>query len=132
MIDCYKLDNGLRIACEKMPHLHSVSIGVWIATGSAYETDANNGVSHFIEHMLFKGTKTKTAMQIASSIENLGGQLNAFTGKDCTCFYVNLLNDHINIGLDVLSDIICNSIFDPKAIRLERGVILDEIAMCWR
>lgn len=123
------LPNGLRIVTEKIPHVQSVAVGIWVATGSRNENIDNNGVSHFIEHMLFKGTQTKTAKQIAQTIENIGGQINAFTGKECTCFYTKTLNTHINIAFDVLSDMFFNSKFDNNDINLEKSVILEEINM---
>jgi len=129
MIEKNTLSNGLRIVGERMPQMHSVSIGVWVATGSGYENRINNGVSHFIEHMMFKGTKTKSVAQVASSIEDIGGQLNAFTSRDCTCYYVKILDSHIHIGLELLSDIIQNSLIKEDDVNLERKVILEEISM---
>ena len=125
----FTLSNGLRVVCEKIPYVRSVSTGIWVKTGSRDENQENNGISHFVEHMLFKGTKTRNAAQIAECIDNIGGQINAFTGKECTCFYARTLDDHIGTALDVLSDMFFNSIFDPKDIALEKQVILEEISM---
>ena len=125
----FTLSNGLRVVCEKIPYVRSVSTGIWVKTGSRDENQENNGISHFVEHMLFKGTKTRNAAKIAECIDNIGGQINAFTGKECTCFYARTLDDHIGTALDVLSDMFFNSIFDPKDIALEKQVILEEISM---
>src|SRR5690554_4069673 len=94
------LDNGLRIVTEYIPYVKSVSIGIWVEAGSRKETLENNGVSHFIEHMLFKGTKNRTAKEIAESIDNIGGQINAFTSKECTCYYTKVLDSHIDIAIE--------------------------------
>lgn len=123
------LENGVRIVCEKIPYVRSVSLGIWVRTGSRNETVRNSGVSHFIEHMLFKGTEKRNAAEIAESIDNIGGQLNAFTGKECTCYYTKTLDTHLDIALDVLSDMFFNSIFAKKDIAVERKVILEEIGM---
>lgn len=123
------LDNGVRIVYEKIPHVRSVSVGVWIGAGSRNESPRNNGVSHFIEHMLFKGTGKRSAKEIAENIDNIGGQLNAFTGKECTCYYTKTLDSHIDISMDVLADMLFNSKFRTSDIDLERKVILEEIGM---
>jgi len=123
------LENGLRIVSEKIPYVRSVSIGVWVATGSRNETKDNNGISHFIEHMLFKGTEKRTSKEIAASIDNIGGQINAFTGKECTCYYTKTLDEHMGISMDVLSDMLFNSKLAEKDIDVERKVILEEIGM---
>lgn len=123
------LDNGVRIVSEKIPYVHSVSLGIWISTGSRRENSKNNGISHFIEHMLFKGTEKRTAKQIAESIDNIGGQLNAFTGKECTCFYTKTLDTHLDIAIDVLADMLFNSLFAKKDITVEKKVIIEEIGM---
>lgn len=129
MYNKYTLDNGIRVVTEEIPYVNSISIGVWVKSGSRYENEKNNGVSHFIEHMLFKGTKKRSAKQIAEEIEDLGGQINAFTGKEATCFYVKLLDEHLNVGIDVLSDMILNSKFNEEDIEKEKSVILEEINM---
>ena len=123
------LKNGLTIVGEEIPYLKSVSLGVWINTGSRLESAKESGVSHFIEHMLFKGTKNRSAKDIARDIDSLGGEINAFTNKECTCYYVHLLDEHINKGIDVLSDMILNSSFNSDDIDKERFVILEELKM---
>ena len=123
------LKNGLTIVGEEIPYLKSVSLGIWINTGSRLESEKESGVSHFIEHMLFKGTKNRSAKDIARDIDRLGGEINAFTNKECTCYYVHLLDEHINKGIDVLSDMILNSSFDTHDIDKERFVILEELKM---
>ena len=129
MYKCQTLKNGLTIIGEEIPYLKSISLGVWVKAGSIMETKENSGVSHFIEHMLFKGTTIRTSKELAREIDNLGGVINAFTSKECTCFYVKLLDEHINIGIDVLSDMILNSRFDERDIKKEKSVILEELKM---
>lgn len=121
------LPNGLKIICESIPHVHSVSIGVWVGTGSRYETPDNNGISHFIEHMLFKGTSRRTTKQIAEEIDAVGGQLNAFTTKEYTCYYVKVLGERFHLGIDLLADMFTNSLFAPDEIEKEKQVVLEEI-----
>lgn len=123
------LENGLTIIGEEIPYVKSISLGVWINAGSRIEDEEISGVSHFIEHMLFKGTRNRTSKQIASEIDNLGGQINAFTSKECTCYYVKLLDSHIDIGIDVLSDMILNSKFNKDDLDKERSVIIEELKM---
>jgi predicted Zn-dependent peptidase len=123
------LDNGVRIVTERIPYVRSVSIGIWVKTGSRNENRLNNGVSHFIEHMFFKGTEKRNAKEIAESFDNIGGQLNAFTGKECTCYYAKTLDDHIGVAIDVLSDMFFNSLFAKKDMAVEKKVILEEIGM---
>lgn len=123
------LTNGIRIVTEEIPYVNSVSIGIWIKVGSRYESVENNGISHFIEHMLFKGTEKRSAKEIANSIDKIGGQLNAFTSKECTCFYAKVLDTHFDIALDVLADMFFNSTFSSVEIDKERGVVLEEINM---
>ncbi|MCC2705446.1 M16 family metallopeptidase [Intestinibacter bartlettii] len=129
MYKCQTLEKGLTIIGEEIPYLKSISLGIWVKAGSIIETKENSGVSHFIEHMLFKGTKNRSSKELAREIDNLGGILNAFTSKECTCFYVKLLDEHIDIGIDVLSDMILNSCFDKKDIEKEKSVILEELKM---
>jgi len=129
MLKKVTLDNGLRIVSEKIPYVRSVSIGIWVGAGSRNENEMNNGISHFIEHMLFKGTERRSAKEIAESIDNIGGQLNAFTGKECTCYYTKTLDSHIDIAVDVLADMLFNSKFLEKDIDIEKKVILEEIGM---
>lgn len=129
MYKLYSLDNGLRVALEKIDYVQSVSIGLWIKNGSRNESEDNNGISHFIEHMMFKGTANRNAKEIVKTIEDLGGHINAFTGKEATCYYIKLLYTHLDIALDILSDMIFNSKFDEEDMELEKGVILEEISM---
>ncbi|MGF7057111.1 M16 family metallopeptidase [Brassicibacter mesophilus] len=129
MFNKIELKNGLRIVSEYIPHVKSVSIGIWVEAGSRREGYNNNGISHLIEHMLFKGTKNRTAKEIAESFDNIGGQLNAFTSKECTCYYAKVLDSHIQIAIEVLSDMIFNSKFDEFEIKKEKSVIFEEIKM---
>ncbi len=124
-----KLSNGLRIIYEKIPHVKSIVMGVWIGAGSRVETAENNGISHFIEHMLFKGTKNRTAADIAEQMDFSGGIINAFTSKECTCFYTKVTYDKLRLSADILSDMYKNSLLSDKDIDLERKVILEEINM---
>ncbi len=124
-----QLSNGIRIVAEEIEHVNSISIGIWVKTGSRHENINNNGVSHFIEHMLFKGTKNRSAKEIASSIDKIGGQLNAFTSKECTCFYAKVLDSHLDIALDILFDMFLNSSFSEIEIEKEKGVVSEEINM---
>lgn len=128
-MEIYKLSNGIRVAYEKLPYLRSISVGIWVGAGCFAETDKNNGISHFIEHMLFKGTKKRTAAEIAGCIDSLGGQLNAFTAKECTCYYVNILSEHYGVAIDLLCDMLLNSKFDSDDIMREQGVVCEEISM---
>lgn len=123
------LNNGLKIVFEHIPYVKSVSIGIWIRAGSRNENKNNNGVSHFIEHMLFKGTKNRSAKDIAESIDSIGGQINAFTSKECTCYYTKVLDSHVNTAIEVLADMFFNSLFDEIEIEKEKTVINEEIKM---
>jgi len=123
-----QLDNGIRVVTEKIPHVRSVSIGIWLIVGSRNETDDNNGVAHFLEHMMFKGTKNRNALEIAESLESVGGHLNAFTGKELTCYYAHILDEHLPIAVDVLADILLNSLFDAEEMEKEKRVILEELS----
>lgn len=129
MINLITLENGIRVVYEKIPYMRSVACGIWVDNGSNNENDDERGISHFIEHMLFKGTKKRTANEIASEIDNVGGQLNAFTSKDNTCYYVRVLDTHLELGIDILSDMFFESVFDEKEIKKERKVINEEIKM---
>lgn len=129
MIKKHTLDNGIRIIMEKIDYVKSASIGIWVRVGSNNENDETNGLSHFIEHMLFKGTKNRKANEIAEEIDNLGGQLNAFTSKECTCFYVKVLDENIREALDILTDMFFNSLFSQDDIDKEISVVLEEIKM---
>ena len=121
------LPNGLIILTERMEHLRSVAMGVWIKSGSRCEPAETNGISHFVEHMLFKGTRSRSAQLIAREMDSIGGNLDAFTGKETICFNVKSLSDHVPIALDVLSDLVLNPVFAASDIERERGVILEEI-----
>jgi predicted Zn-dependent peptidase len=123
------LPNGLIILTEEMQHIRSVSIGIWIKTGSRDEDPQWNGISHFVEHMVFKGTKHRTAEDIARQVDSIGGNMDAFTAKECICFNVKVLDEHLPIALEVLGDLALNPIFDGQDISRERGVILEEIKM---
>ena len=123
------LPNGLIVLTEEMQHIRSVSIGIWVKCGSRHEQAEHNGISHFLEHMVFKGTETRTAEDIARQIDSIGGNLDAFTAKECICFNVKVLDEHLPIALDVLCDLVLHPVFDTKDIARERGVILEEIKM---
>ncbi len=122
-------DNGVRLVYEKIPYVRSVSAGIWVKAGSRNENEINNGISHYIEHMLFKGTEKRTAKEIAESIESIGGQINAFTGKECTCYYTKTLDTHLTTAMEILADIFFNSKFASADLETERKVILEEINM---
>ncbi|GAB4371252.1 MAG: pitrilysin family protein [Calditrichia bacterium] len=121
------LPNGLTIVSEKIPTVRSVTVGVWIKAGSRHESRENSGVAHFLEHMLFKGTEKRSAREIARSLESVGGYLNAYTSKEHTCYYAEVLDRHLPRAIEVLSDMLCHSVFSPKEMAKEREVILDEI-----
>ncbi|MEN8699510.1 M16 family metallopeptidase [Bacillus infantis] len=129
MIKKYTCQNGVRVVLENIPTVRSVAIGVWIGTGSRNEHPGNNGVSHFLEHMFFKGTKTRTAREIAESFDSIGGQVNAFTSKEYTCYYAKVLDTHSKFALDVLADMFFNSTFDGEELNKEKNVVLEEIKM---
>ena len=124
-----QLENGLNIIIEEIPYVRSVSFGIWVKNGSANETPAENGVSHFIEHMLFKGTTDRTAKDIAEEMDSIGGQINAYTTREYTCFYTRVLDKHAKSAMTVLSDMFFNSLFDNDGINRERSVIGEEIDM---
>src|ERR1035437_6484673 len=121
------LPNGLIVLTERMDHLRSVAMGVWIKSGSRCEPAETNGISHFVEHMLFKGTKSRSAQNIAREMDSIGGNLDAFTSKETICFNVKSLAEHVPIALDVLTDMVLNPLFAPTDIERERDVILEEI-----
>ena len=129
MHDEWLLPNGLRVVGERLPYLRSVSIGAWMHVGSMMEEKAESGLSHFLEHMVFKGTTKRTARQIAEEMDAVGGQLNAFTGRDCTCFYAKVIDENLELAVDILSDLVINATMDETELEKERGVILEEIAM---
>jgi predicted Zn-dependent peptidase len=123
------LPNGLRILTEQMPHVRSVSIGVWLARGSRHEPQAQSGIAHFVEHMLFKGTGTRTAEDIAQTIDSIGGQMDAFTAKEYASYYIKVLDEHLPLAVDVLSDIVMHPAFSGDDIEREKKVVLEEIKM---
>ncbi len=129
MIKKYTLDNGLRIIAEKLDYVKSVSFGIWVKVGSVNENNNTNGMSHFIEHMLFKGTSNRSANQIAEETDNIGGQMNAFTSKDCTCFYIKVLDENLDEAVDILSDMFFNSKFEKEELEKEISVVIEEIKM---
>jgi predicted Zn-dependent peptidase len=123
------LPNGLIVLSEEMAHIRSIAIGIWMKTGSRDESPDLNGISHFTEHMVFKGTKTRTARDIARQVDSIGGNMDAFTGKETICFNIKVLDEHLPVAVDILSDLVLNPTFDPKDILREKGVILEEIKM---
>lgn len=127
MIEITTLSNGLRIITENMPGLASATIGVWVMAGGRNERPEQNGIAHFLEHMAFKGTKTRSALQIAEAIEDVGGYINAYTSREMTAYYARVLGADVPLALDVISDIVLNPVFDRREIEVERGVILQEI-----
>ncbi len=122
----HRLENGVTLAMEQLPYLHSASVGIWIRTGSANESDAQAGVAHFLEHLFFKGTKTRSVHEIMEAVEGRGGHLNAFTAREHTCLYVKVLDRHVHIAIEILADLLKNSLFCD--LEKERNVVLEEIA----
>ncbi|HUZ43762.1 MAG TPA: pitrilysin family protein [Acidimicrobiales bacterium] len=129
MIRTTRLDNGITVVTETMPHVASVTAGFWVGTGSRDEEPALAGASHFLEHLLFKGSPTRTAEEIAEAVDAVGGDMNAFTTKELTAFYVRVLGESLELGLDILSDVMWNPAFRPEEVEAERQVILEEILM---
>ena len=129
MIKVQKLDSGVRLVTESIPHVQSVSIGIWVKAGSVNEKPAEAGISHFIEHMMFKGTKKRSAKEIAQHADMIAGQLNAFTGREATCYYIKTLKSNTGKALDLLLDIFLESVFDTAEMNKERNVILEEMKM---
>ena len=129
MIKKYTCNNGVRLILEEIPTVRSAAIGVWIGTGSRDETPENNGISHFLEHMFFKGTETKTAKEIAESFDSIGGQVNAFTSKEYTCYYAKVLDNHASYALNTLADMFFNSTFIEEELNKEKNVVYEEIKM---
>src|SRR4051794_24443944 len=123
------LPNGLIVLSEEMAHIRSIAIGIWMKTGSRDESPEVNGISHFTEHMVFKGTKNRTAEDIARQVDSIGGNMDAFTGKETVCFNMKVLDEHLPVAIDILSDMVLNPVFAPGEITRERGVILEEIKM---
>src|SRR5579862_8389031 len=128
-IELTTLPNGVRVITEAMAHVRSVSVGVWIGTGSRRETPEQNGLSHFIEHMLFKGTTTRSAEDIARSVDSIGGNLDAFTAKELVCFNTKVLDQHLGLAMDVVADLVLHPMFRPEDLDKEKGVILEELKM---
>ncbi|AIF51737.1 pitrilysin family protein [Pelosinus sp. UFO1] len=123
------LPNNIRVVSEAIPYVKSVTLGIWIGTGSRSEQQHNHGISHFIEHMIFKGTENRSAKDIAEMVDEVGGQINAFTDKEHTCYYIKVLDTHLELALDVLSDMLLSSKFEQEDINREREVVLEEVHM---
>src|SRR3954451_8509131 len=128
-IEITALANGVRVITEVMPHVRSVSVGIWSGGGSRRETVEENGISHFIEHMLFKGTTRRSAEAIAREVDSIGGNLDAFTAKELVCFNTKVLDEHLSLAFDVLTDLVLHPLFRQEDIEKEKGVILEEIKM---
>ncbi|HWI17593.1 MAG TPA: pitrilysin family protein [Vicinamibacterales bacterium] len=123
------LANGVRLATERMPHVRSVAVGIWLTRGSRHEPDAHPGIAHFVEHMLFKGTPTRNAEEIAQQVDSIGGQIDAFTSKEYAGYYLKVLDEHLPLAVDILADLICNPLMADEDIEREKKVILEEIKM---
>jgi predicted Zn-dependent peptidase len=128
-IEITRLTNGVRVITETMPHVRSVSVGIWVGTGSRRENSEQNGISHFIEHMLFKGTTKRSAEDIARSVDSIGGNLDAFTAKELVCFNTKVLDQHLSLAMDVIADLVLHPLFREEDIDKEKGVILEELKM---
>ncbi|MWD27658.1 insulinase family protein [Aquicoccus sp. SCR17] len=126
-VELHTLSNGLRIVTERMPALQSAAIGLWVLAGGRHERPEQNGIAHFLEHMAFKGTARRSALQIAEAIEDVGGYINAYTSREVTAYYARVLGQDVPLALDVIADIVLNPVFDPRELEMERGVILSEI-----
>src|SRR5919107_566305 len=123
------LANGLRLVTEAMPHVRSVSIGVWLTRGSRHEPAEHAGIAHFVEHMLFKGTSSRSAEDIAQQVDSIGGQLDAFTSKEYAGYYVKVLDEHLPVAMDILTELVSSPVFAAEDIEREKKVILEEIKM---
>jgi predicted Zn-dependent peptidase len=123
------LANGVRLATERMPHVRSVAVGIWLTRGSRHEPEAHPGIAHFVEHMLFKGTPSRNAEEIAQQVDSIGGQIDAFTSKEYAGYYLKVLDEHLPLAVDILADLICNPLFAEDDIEREKKVILEEIKM---
>ncbi len=123
------LPNGIRVITERMPHVRSVAVGVWVETGSRHEPESRGGMSHLIEHLVFKGTATRSAEEIARTMDSVGGQMDAFTTKENTCFYVQVLDEHLPLAVDLLTDILLHPLFNAEELEREKSVVLQEIKM---
>jgi predicted Zn-dependent peptidase len=128
MIETGTLSNGITVALEQLPYVQSAAVGVWIRAGAVDETE-HAGISHFIEHMMFKGTERRSAKKIAEDIDRIGGSINAFTGKEATCYYVKTQSEHIGKSIDVLADMFSGSVFDPAEMEKEKSVVIEEMNM---
>jgi predicted Zn-dependent peptidase len=128
-VEVARLSNGIRVVTERMPHVRSVAVGVWVTTGSRAEHPKEIGISHFLEHMLFKGTHTRTAEGIAREVDSIGGNLDAFTGKELVGFNIKVLDEHLPVAMDILADLVLHPRFDPLDLEKEKGVILEELKM---
>ncbi len=126
-----QLKNGFRVVSEHMPGLQSAAIGIWVTAGGRHERIEQNGIAHFLEHMAFKGTQRRSALQIAEAIEDVGGYINAYTSREVTAYYARVLKDDVALAMDVIGDIVLNPVFDPREIEVERGVILQEIGQAY-
>ena len=126
-VEMHQLSNGLRVITERMEGLQSAAIGVWVSAGGRHERVEQNGIAHFLEHMAFKGTKRRSALQIAEEIEDVGGYINAYTSREVTAYYARVLEQDVPLALDMIADIVLNPVFDPREIEVERGVILSKI-----
>lgn len=129
MFDLYTFPNGLKVVGQRLTHVRSCSVGCWARVGSMNETPGENGLSHFIEHMVFKGTERRSARDIAEEMDLAGGQMNAYTSKECTCFYAKVTDDELPLAVDLLADMVLHPKFDPQELDKERSVVLDEIDM---
>jgi predicted Zn-dependent peptidase len=123
------LANGVRLATERIPHVRSVAVGIWLTRGSRHEPPEHPGIAHFVEHMLFKGTPTRTAEAIAQQVDSIGGQIDAFTSKEYAGYYLKVMDEHLPLAVDILADLICNPLFEADEIEREKKVILEEIKM---
>ncbi len=123
------LPNGVRVVTDEISHVRTASVGIWVGNGSRFEPEAVGGISHFIEHMIFKGTEKRSAQHIAIAFDALGGQVNAFTTKECTCYYMKVLDEKLQTGVSILADMFMNSLFSQSDLEMERGVVLEEIDM---
>ncbi|MDR9427474.1 MAG: pitrilysin family protein [Salibaculum sp.] len=126
-VEIHTLSNGFRVVCEVMPGLKSAALGIWIDAGGRHERADQNGIAHFLEHMAFKGTAKRSALQIAEAIEDVGGYINAYTSREMTAYYARVLEQDVPLAMDVIADILLNPVFDTREIEVERGVILQEI-----